>query len=117
MSALSGAVVMLHRLNLCARRWLTRRLVGAPATGQSTLATGLACLFRRPLVRGATLVRRLATLPGDFTLLIAMHRRKAALFHSHGTPCSATHNPVIRFPIRGGHDSGSSNGCATCLVQ
>src|SRR5262245_62816260 len=54
-----------------------------PVARHAALAAGLARLLRRPLVRGALLVRRLAAFARDLSLLVPIHRRKATILFSH----------------------------------
>jgi hypothetical protein len=69
------------------------------ATDLATLATGRARFVGRPLVCGALLVRRAATLAGDLALLLRRHGCEPASFLAsffHGlSPCSGppTHAP------------------------
>src|SRR5439155_20311706 len=49
----------------------------------AALAARFTRFFTRPLVRGALLVRRLAALARDLSLLVPVHRCKATIFFSH----------------------------------
>jgi len=56
-----------------------------PMARHAAFAAGLARFLRRPLVRGALLVRRLAALARDLALLVPVHRCKATILFSHAT--------------------------------
>src|SRR5262249_61282564 len=51
----------------------------------ATLAAGLARLFARPLVRRPLLMRGLAALARDLSLLVPVHRRKSTILFCQGT--------------------------------
>ena len=58
-------------------------LTAATMAGDAAFATRVARLLTRPLVRGAFLVRGLAALARDLTLLGPIHRCKSAVFLCH----------------------------------
>src|SRR5438045_5597528 len=69
----------------------------------AALAAGLARFLARPLVRGAFLVRRLAAFARDLSLLVPVHRRKAAIFFCH----------AFLLALRGAREHSGCNRCAT----
>ena len=58
-------------------------LTATTMAGDAAFATRVARLLTRPLVRGAFLVRGLAALARDLTLLGPIHRCKSAVFLCH----------------------------------
>src|SRR5581483_4767206 len=57
-------------------------------TRHAALAPRLTRFLARPLVSGAFLMRRFATLAGNLALLRSIHRRKSAIFFCHAPSCS-----------------------------
>src|SRR3954467_11589097 len=51
--------------------------------GDTSLASGVASLFARPLVRGSLLMCSLAPLAGNLTLLASIHRSESTIFLGH----------------------------------
>ena len=66
----------------------TRLLPPPTMAGDTALAPGIPRLFARPFVCGPLLVRGLATLAGNLTLLASIHRSESAIFLSHDVPPS-----------------------------
>ena len=82
-----------------------------PATlvaGESAFAAGVPGLLARPLMGRALLMRRLAALAGNLTLLGPIHRRKSAVFLGH---CGSSSRPV------NGGNSFSRLGALPCRAS
>jgi hypothetical protein len=80
-----------HRKARCRTDHLLRvagvfTLAALTMTCQTTLAAGITRFFARPLVRGAFLMRCLATLAGNLALSHSIHRRKTTIFFCHSRP-------------------------------
>ena len=85
-----------------------------PMARHPALAARLACLFARPLVGRALLMRGFAALAGDLALLTPIHRRKSAIFFCHVTlPPGGSGARVLCTPLCS-QDSGCNRYATAC---
>ncbi len=77
-------------------------------TRQSAFAAGGLRFLPRPLVSGTFFVRSTAALAGNLALLVAVHRRKSAIFNSHGISAVVQCNLTSRSTRRKTYEKSAS---------
>jgi hypothetical protein len=77
-------------------------------TRQPALATGGLRFLSRPLVSGTFFVRGAAALARNLALLVTVHRRKPAIFNSHGISAVAQCNLISRSARRKTYEKSAS---------